>query len=285
MYVWFDALTNYLSAIDYPDGDLARFWPANVHLIGKDIAWFHCVIWPCMLMSVDIPLPKTIVCHGFINGPDGKKMSKTIGNVVNPNDSLDKYGADAFRYFLAREGIFGQDFAFSENGLIERFDADLADDLGNLIHRTLKLVAKWSDSKVPDVPSEKLFSVSELKIEFEGKMADFSVQSAILVALDRVKLVNKWLAEKAPWKLPKDTPNNIKLAVLRTCLEAIYIIGHFFVPFIPDGITKLYQHLNTPMVNLTALNEWSLEPGKSIDGMADVLFPRIQDSKFVKKQK
>jgi len=157
MYVWFDALTNYISAVDYPHGELVKFWPADVHLIGKDICWFHTVIWPCMLMSAGVPLPKQVVSHGFVNGPDGRKMSKTYGNVVNPVTVLENYNSDLVRYFCLREGVFGEDFSYSKESLITRNDSELADDIGNLIQRAFSLASLWSEGKVPDAPFEELF--------------------------------------------------------------------------------------------------------------------------------
>ena len=150
MYVWFDALTNYLSGVDYPGGPNSHFWPAQIQIIGKDIVWFHCVIWPCMLMSAGIPLPKTVFAHGFVNDANNKKMSKSEGNVVDPNKILDKYSSDAMRFFLMRESGFGTDLPFSEDSLIERFNTELANTFGNAVHRGVNLCVKYTDGKVPD---------------------------------------------------------------------------------------------------------------------------------------
>jgi len=159
MYVWFDALSNYLTGIGY-DGsktveenqslENARFWPADCHLIGKDISWFHCVIWPTLLMSVDIELPKCILGHGFIHGADGRKMSKSLGNVVDPYDALSRFPLDSFRYFLVRESSVGNDISFSETAIALRQNSELADTYGNLVHRALSLCSKYCGGKVPD---------------------------------------------------------------------------------------------------------------------------------------
>ncbi|KAJ8502634.1 hypothetical protein ON010_g19176 [Phytophthora cinnamomi] len=139
LYVWFDALANYLSAIGYPEGENSRYWPANVHIIGKDITWFHCVIWPCILMSTGIPLPKRVFAHGFVNAKDGSKMSKSVGNVIDPYEMIGKYGLESFRYFIVRSAKFGQDMPFSEDDLINIHNSELADTLGNLVHRTVNI--------------------------------------------------------------------------------------------------------------------------------------------------
>jgi methionyl-tRNA synthetase len=212
MYVWFDALTNYVSGVRNSDGVLSPYWPADVHLIGKDICWFHTVIWPCMLMSADLALPKQVISHGFINGADGRKMSKSFGNVVNPNDVLAKYESDNVRYFCLREGVFGGDFNFSEQSLITRHDSELADDVGNLVHRSFSLAIKWNDSKVPDQPYEELFNVEELKNNVEEFMSQFQIQQAYEAVLKCVRITNNYLGVIAPWNLkePEDIPLKLK---------------------------------------------------------------------------
>jgi methionyl-tRNA synthetase len=164
MYVWFDALSNYLTGVDYHvDGSpLKDFWPCNAHIIGKDIIWFHCVIWPCMLMACDIPLPKTIFAHGFVNDGEGKKMSKSIGNVVDPLAVLAETGPDTLRYFLAKQSNFGSDLNFSKNDLKAIHNSDLADVLGNLVHRATHLCQKMCGGKVPDVTCEYPFDLNAL---------------------------------------------------------------------------------------------------------------------------
>jgi len=154
MYVWFDALTNYLSSVDYPEGELARYWPADIHIIGKDIIWFHAVIWPCMLMSAGVTLPKTILCHGFVNGPDGRKMSKSYGNIIVPSEIINKYSADTLRFFVMTAGTFGADFNLSEEAMIYAHDFELGANLGNLVQRVLTLTVKLSEGRVPSEPAE-----------------------------------------------------------------------------------------------------------------------------------
>ncbi|RHY70263.1 hypothetical protein DYB34_003475 [Aphanomyces astaci] len=170
MYVWFDALSNYLSGIDginYPNGALSKYWPASVHVIGKDITWFHCVIWPCILMSAGFPLPTRVFAHGFVNARDGTKMSKSIGNVVDPYDMIHKYGVDSFRYFLVRGAKYGSDMPFSEDEFFNIHNAELNDTLGNLVHRGLTLSVKYAHGHVPDVPAIPCFDVLALKTATE----------------------------------------------------------------------------------------------------------------------
>lgn len=284
MYVWFDALTNYLSAVDYPTGDLAKFWPASAHIIGKDIVWFHTVIWPCMLMSAEIPLPKTVVCHGFVNGPDGRKMSKSYGNVVDPNDILDKYSSDNLRFFMLSEGVFGSDFNFSEQALIRSNDFELAAALGNLVHRALSF-SKETDRKVPSEPCEEIFSVAELKQKIQAELDHFHLQNALFHAFTAVKLTNKFLTSEAPWNLKGPDVGPKRASILRTALEALYICGHFCAPFIPTSMELLFKALNTPMTTLDKLNGWgNLKPGTPIDQTKDVLFKRIQPTRNDQKE-
>uniref|UniRef100_A0A6B2KY41 methionine--tRNA ligase n=1 Tax=Arcella intermedia TaxID=1963864 RepID=A0A6B2KY41_9EUKA len=284
MYVWFDALTNYLTGVDYPDGNLAYLWPADIHLIGKDIAWFHSVIWPCMLMSTGIPLPKQIVCHGFINGPDGRKMSKSYGNVVAPGDMLAKYTPDNLRYFCLREGVFGEDFSFSEASLVLRHDAELADDLGNLVRRSFSLAQKWNEGKVPHQPYTELFSVEKLKETVENHMKAYNLHSAFEVALDHVKITNKYLAEIAPWNLKEDGTLDLRLSCVRTALEAVYLVAHFFFPILPVAAEKIFKYFNIPMSTISQIKGWgNLTPGSSVVYESEILFPKIQPSRFEKK--
>jgi methionyl-tRNA synthetase len=243
MYVWFDALSNYLSAVDYPHGDRARYWPANMHLIGKDIVWFHTVIWPCMLFSANVPLPRTVFCHGFINGPDGKKMSKSIGNVVDPWSMLDKYPVDSFRFFLLREGSFGSDINFVESNLIERHNSELCDGLYNLINRTLNLAKTATLSRVPDVTPVSIFDLHEFVTRSEEDYARFRLQETLERLWLTINTTNKFLNDRAPWK-DKDTSS--RQVTIRSVLEAIYILAHYLEPILPDSALRIFAALHTP---------------------------------------
>ncbi|CAI5729173.1 unnamed protein product [Hyaloperonospora brassicae] len=282
LYVWFDALANYLSAISYPDGPDARYWPANVHIIGKDITWFHCVIWPCILMSTDIPLPKRVFAHGFVNAKDGSKMSKSIGNVIDPYEMINKYGLESFRYFIVRSAKFGQDMPFSEDDLINIHNSELADTLGNLVHRTVNICKKYSNGVVPDVKADRLFDVYELLKYSEDSYKEFSLQNACLAIVNALKDTNKYLTEKEPWHMKGNEP---RLVVVRTCLEAIYVLAHYLSPIIPKTTETIFNKLNTVPTTLTALSPDydNLTPGTEVS-VGDILFAKILTAEEKLKQ-
>ncbi|TMW62271.1 hypothetical protein Poli38472_009764 [Pythium oligandrum] len=282
LYVWFDALSNYLSGIDYPDGENAKFWPANVHLIGKDITWFHCVIWPCILMSAGIPLFKRVYAHGFINAKDGTKMSKSIGNVVDPYDMINKYGLDSFRYFLVRSARFGQDMPFSEDDLINIHNAELADTLGNLVHRTVNICKKYANGLVPDARADTPFDIYTLLHESEIAYKEYALQNACFVVLNALRETNKYLTDKAPWHMKEDAP---RLVVVRTCLEAIYVAAHYLSPFMPETAQKIFEKLGTAPMLLTQLSPDydNLKVGTEVT-IGDILFNKVLSDEEIKKQ-
>lgn len=282
MYVWFDALSNYLSALDYPNGPNAKYWPASVHLIGKDITWFHCVIWPCILMSTGIPLPKRVFAHGFVNAKDGSKMSKSIGNVVDPYDMISKYGLETFRYFIVRSARFGQDMPFSEDDLMNIHNAELADTLGNLVHRSVNICKKYSDGVVPDAVADAPFDVYALLHESEVAYKEFALQNACFAIVNALKETNKYLTEKEPWHMKENAP---RLVVVRTCLEAIYIIAHFLSPIMPAIADKIFEKLGTAPVLLTELSPDydNLKPGSAVT-VGDILFQKILSDEEAAKQ-
>jgi len=207
MYVWFDALTNYISGVDLFDEDkkLAGFWPANLHLIGKDIMWFHCVIWPCMLMSAGLPVPQSVFGHGFVSAADGRKMSKSLGNVVCPNEILNTYSSDTIRYYTMTSAKFGSDLKFDVSAMIDQYNADLADTLGNLLHRASGLCAKICEGVVPDVPipdGDAPFDFEEVRSGVERHMASFCIQEALEAAMNACRDTNKYLTDRSPWSTP-----------------------------------------------------------------------------------
>ncbi|KAG6965731.1 hypothetical protein JG688_00007061 [Phytophthora aleatoria] len=282
LYVWFDALANYLAAIGYPDGPDARYWPANVHIIGKDITWFHCVIWPCILMSTGIPLPKRVFAHGFVNAKDGSKMSKSIGNVIDPYEMMEKYGLESFRYFIVRSAKFGQDMPFSEDDLINIHNSELADTLGNLVHRTVNICKKYSNGVVPDAKADKPFDIYELLKNSEDSYKDFSLQNACIMIINALKDTNKYLTEKEPWHMKENEP---RLVVVRTCLEAIYVLAHYLSPIIPKTTQVIFEKLGTAPTTLTALSPDydNLKPGTEVS-IGGILFNKILTEEEKQKQ-
>ncbi|CAE7753219.1 metG [Symbiodinium sp. CCMP2592] len=283
MYVWFDALINYLSGIDGidPKKPLSRFWPANMHIVGKDIHWFHTVIWPAMLMSSGIPLPKSVVVHGFIAGADGRKMSKSLGNVVDPHDMLDKFPCDTLRWYFCREAAFGDDVRFSEDSLRLMHNAELCDNLGNLVNRAVNL----SGGSVPrcDVEVSLPFDLKELKASVSEAFEAYRLSDAADFTVRAAAATNKWIADLEPWKMKAEDQKARRSACLRKLLEAgpalaavsvwpadpmvfqldlirdecipgqaVYVLAHFFAPFIPVAAEVLPSCSKTAQENSKA---------------------------------
>lgn len=291
LYVWFDALTNYLTGCDFPDGEnYSKFWPANVHIIGKDIIWFHCVIWPCMLMSCNVPLPKAVFAHGFVTAADGQKMSKSIGNVVDPLDVLKRCSPDTFRYALMRNGIYGSDIPFSEETMTLIHNADLADTLGNLVHRATHLCSKNCDGRVPDVPIfEKVIDVSLLRLKTERAMESFQLQQACELAINSAKAANKYITDAEPWKLKGEETKHRRDVIIRTTLEAVYITALFLQPYIPSACEDIFKKLGMDASKVHKL--WELKPfGENVKpgtqvAVGEVLFQKheIDTAELAKK--
>lgn len=256
MYVWFDALINYVSGVNGNDTSKPKshYWPADMHIVGKDITWFHAVYWPAMLMSAGLPVPKSIVVHGFVLGSDGRKMSKSFGNVVNPNDTLEHHPADSIRWYLSRASPFGDDPAFSPEALKIMHNADLADTLGNLVQRAVKLSggavleADFSLVKPP-------FNLAELGASVAEYMKSFRVSYAADEVIKACGATNKWITELAPWLLKKEEEQALKTASIRMLLEAVYVLAHYFAPFIPVASTAIFDKLGVPPRRLTDLSE------------------------------
>ena len=275
LYVWFDALTNYLTGAGWPekrDGD--GFWPADVHIIGKDIIWFHCVIWPCMLWSAGLPLPKTVFGHGFVTASDGQKMSKSIGNVVDPMEQLAKYSSDTFRYYLMRTGVYGSDIPFSESNLVYVHNSDLADVMGNLVHRATNLCSKNCGGAVPDCAVDVVFDVAALRVQTELAMKSFEVQRCCELAINAMKDTNKYLTDSAPWAVKGEGAAERKAVIIRSTLEAVYAAAHFLSPFIPDATDAIFQKLGTPATPIWKLkSEKNLAPGTEVR-VGEILFAK-----------
>lgn len=291
IYVWFDALTNYLTPIGYLDDPekFQKFWPANIHLVGKEIVRFHSIIWPCILMALDLPLPKQVFGHGWLV-VDGTKMSKSIGNVVDPIGLIEEFGADAIRYFLLREINLGQDGNFSRDALIQRINSDLANDLGNLLHRTLNMVGKFQQGVVlaPEGCSEIDASLIEDAMTtvktFADDMNNMKISHAIKAVWAFISRANKYIDETAPWALAKDESKKQELAnTMYNLVEALRIISGLIYPYMPTTAGKLWQQLNLPgtieELRLTDIEKWGGTPVNMHIGQAQQLFPRIEVEK------
>lgn len=291
IYVWFDALTNYLTPIGYLDDPekFQKFWPANVHLVGKEIVRFHSIIWPCILMALDLPLPKQVFGHGWLV-VDGTKMSKSIGNVVDPIGLIEEFGADAIRYFLLREINLGQDGNFSRDALIQRINSDLANDLGNLLHRTLNMVGKFQQGVV--LAAEGRSEIDASLIEdamttvktFADDMNNMKISHAIKAVWAFISRANKYIDETAPWALAKDESKKQELAnTMYNLVEALRVISGLIYPYMPTTAGKLWQQLNLPgtieELRLADIEKWGGTPVNMHIGQAQQLFPRIEVEK------
>lgn len=291
IYVWFDALTNYLTPIGYLDNPemFQKYWPADLHLVGKEIVRFHTIIWPCILMALDLPLPKKVYGHGWLI-VDGDKMSKSKGNVVDPIGLIDEFGADAIRYFLLREINLGQDGNFSRDALIGRINSDLANDLGNLLHRTLSMTLKFQDGvvKAPAGESDVDRSLKEDAREtvafFEQNMEEMQLSLTIKKVWAFISRANKYIDETAPWALAKDPAKEQELAnVLYNLTEALRVISVLISPFMPTTAVRIWQQLGLAQdfasVRTEDIEQWGGVPAGLHVGTPEQLFPRIEVEK------
>jgi methionyl-tRNA synthetase len=252
MYVWVDALNNYLTGVGFPDADspLARFWPADLHVIGKDITRFHTVYWPAFLMSAGLPLPRQVFGHGFVL-VKGEKMSKSVGNVLDPFDLAAHFGTDQLRYFFLREIPFGQDGSFSEEAIIARIDADLANGLGNLAQRSLSMIAKNCGGVLParrehgEAEAALLAAAYALPSKARDLMRDYALHEIVKEIWSVVAEADRYIAIAKPWSLAK-TDVAAMGVMLATVAEALRIIGIMAQPFVPEGASKLLDLLATP---------------------------------------
>jgi methionyl-tRNA synthetase len=253
-YVWFDALLNYVTALSYarPGEDLTeRYWPASFHVIGKDILKFHAIYWPALLMAADLAVPEHVLIHGFLL-MDDQKMSKSLGNVLDPFEAMDKFGADALRYYLLRDVSFGGDGNVSPASFEARYDSELANEYGNLASRTIAMVLRYRDGVVPGVPTE-----AELASDFDGladEVAALLDRAELTQALDviwqRVRRLNRYVEERAPWKLAKDPDAADELdRTLASLVEGLRVVSVLLHPFIPVSVEKLLGALGAPRLS------------------------------------
>ena len=279
MYVWVDALTNYITATDWPNGGpRSDFWPADVHMIGKDIIRFHAVYWPAFLMSAGLPLPKRVFAHGFLNNK-GEKMSKSVGNVVDPFNLVEQYGLDAVRYFFMREVPFGSDGSYSHEAIVARTNADLANGLGNLAQRSLSMIAKNCEGKVPEYgelteEDQSLFDMAYGLLDVvRPEMENMRIHKALEAIWQVVSEADRYIDGQAPWGLKKTDPERMK-TVLYVVAEVVRVITISAQAFMPDSTAKLLDHLSVSQENRQfRVKQAALVPGTDLPAPSGV-FPR-----------
>lgn len=283
VYVWIDALSNYITSLGYPDTDnelYKKYWPADLHLVGKEIVRFHVIIWPIMLMALDLPLPEKIFGHGWLI-IDGGKISKSSGNYQDPRNYINKYGLDAVRYYLLREVPFGNDGTFSVDYLINRTNADLANVLGNLVNRTISMGQKYFEGSVKDTGSkesiddELIDSINNLKSIVDKKIDELKANEALEEIFEVLKRCNKYIDETTPWILAKEEDKSDRLQnVLYNLLEGIRVCAILLEAFIPSTSHKIYEQLNVSLHSFDdtvygAVSEYTLNK-------PEILFARIE---------
>ena len=292
VYVWFDALANYITAAGYLDDreKFSRYWPADIHLVGKEIVRFHSIIWPIILMALGLELPKMVYGHGWLV-VEGDKMSKSKGNVIDPVALIDEFGADAIRYFLLREITLGMDGNFSRDALINRINADLANDLGNLLHRTLNMIGRFNGGVIEaseicqpvDPIDETLISLANrTAVEYEKLMEKMDINGAIKSVWILISRANKYIDETGPWALAKDPAKKERLnTVLYNLVETLRIVAILISPFMPLTGPKIWEQLGLSLPfaasTLQDAQQWGGIPAGTVVSKPVPIFPRIEE--------
>ena len=286
VYVWIDALSNYISALGYLSDDdtlFKKYWPANLHIVGKEIVRFHTIIWPIMLMALDLPLPEKVFGHGWLV-INGGKISKSLGNYKDPREYIDSYGVDAVRYFVLREVPFGSDGSFSEEVLITRTNGDLANVLGNLVNRTIGMANKYFDGVInntfvnEEIDNNLINDATQLYSVVDGYMENLEVSKAITCIFDLLRNCNKYIDETMPWILAKDEAKKDRLAtVLYNLIECIRISTVLLQAFIPDTCKKIFEQINTNNISYDSVSKFGGYESNTKVNKAEVLFQRIEN--------
>jgi methionyl-tRNA synthetase len=293
IYVWFDALTNYVTGAGFPDDPalFERYWPADLHVIGKNITRFHCLYWPAMLMSAGLPLPRQVFAHGFML-LRGEKMSKTRGNVLDPDRAVELFGVDGVRYLVLREIPFDRDGDVTLEGLVRRYNADLANDLGNLVNRTVSMANRYLGGALPPLSGDSVAADGEIRVAADAAVAEYGaamerkhLDEALAAVMGLVRSGNGYAESQAPWALHKAGDEERVGQVLAVMAETCRILGHLVAPFTPTAAAELHRQLGVPAPyddrgaggpGLAALTAWGAVAGGWHVGTASPLFPRTE---------